>query len=82
MLRATCCFQALLISLSEVRLSRILTKVVVWRIKELRKRDKTIEITKPTEDELDLIKEKTGPLTNYAQGHAINTEKMLRQNAV
>ena len=71
-----------MISLSEVRLSRLLTKVVVWRIKELRKRDKTIEITKPTEDELDLIKEKTGPLTNYAQGHAINTEKMLRQNAI
>ena len=79
--KVTLLFQ-LLQTKSKVRyLTTSLTQILVWTAKRLRVRDKEIdiEITRPTEDELYLQKEKVGKLPVYAEDHVLNTSSALEK---
>lgn len=45
----------------------------------MRKRDKIVEIQKPTNDELYFAREKIGKLENYAEDHVLNTKSALKK---
>lgn len=45
----------------------------------MRKRDKIVEVQKPTDDELYLAREKMGPLANYSEEHVLNTASALKK---
>lgn len=51
--------------------------MLVWKVKDMTKRDKVLEIVKPNELELYLQKEQHGPLKNYSSEHCLNTDKAL-----
>ncbi len=43
----------------------------------MKKRDKILEIQKPNDLELYLLREQQGPLQNYSSDHCLNTAKAL-----
>lgn len=45
----------------------------------MRKRDKIVEVQKPTDDELYVPREKMGPLKNYSEDHVLNTNNALKK---